>query len=179
MPVSITNPVLWVLKHLDDSLFLEVRQAITHGDLHGDNLFVDGERAWAIDFERTGPGHILRDFVELETDILTRLAPFADANLSRFYELTATLTEASDPLTPFQPTAQLLADPETYKVLEVISGLRRLAYEVAHPEDFREYLWGLLLDTVFVATLVSEDSPQRERALLLGGMFCERLQHWA
>ena len=44
---------------------------MTHGDLHGDNLLVDKEHAWAIDFEHTGSGHILRDFAELEVDILS------------------------------------------------------------------------------------------------------------
>ena len=68
------NPVTWVLKHRVDSSTLSARQAITHGDLHGDNIFVDDIHAWAIDFERSGEGHILRDFTELEVDILTRLA---------------------------------------------------------------------------------------------------------
>ncbi len=174
LPESITNPVHWVRQHTAESQLPKVRMAITHGDLHGDNLFVDGERAWAIDFERTGPGHILRDFVELEIDILTRLAPLP--GLSEFYELAMVLTETSDPSTPFQPTAQAMAKPETLNILEVISGLRRLAYETASIQDFREYFWGLLLDSVFVATLVSEDSPQRERALILGGVLCDRIQ---
>jgi CheY-like chemotaxis protein len=178
LPASFKNPIPWVLQRGNTSLFAEAQCAITHGDMHGDNLFTDGEHAWAIDFERTGPGHILRDFVELEVDILTRLVPFLNYDLSRFYELVSALMEPSQSLTLSQPTAQSLADTQNRKALEVITGLRRIAYEVTRCRDFREYLWGLLLDALFVTVLVSEDSPQRERALLLGAVLCESLQDW-
>ena len=78
--VSLIDPMAWVLGRAREAPILMIRQAITHGDLNGDNLFVDGEHAWAIDFERTGPGHILRDFIELETDIITRLTPLPAEN---------------------------------------------------------------------------------------------------
>ncbi len=49
-------------------------EAVTHGDLHGDNLLIDSRKnAWVIDFERSGEGHVLQDFIELESDILNRL----------------------------------------------------------------------------------------------------------
>jgi len=44
--------------------------SITHGDLNGKNILVDENgHPWLIDFFRTGPEHVLRDFVELEADI--------------------------------------------------------------------------------------------------------------
>lgn len=178
LPIPLINPVPWVLQHADDSLVHPARRAITHGDLHGDNLFVDGEHAWAIDFERTGPGHILRDFVELEVDIATRLAPFPAGDFAQFYEFAAVVAEPSEPAAPPRPTDRLLANPAARKALEVIAGLRDLAYEVTHYSDAREYLWGLLLDALFVATLVSEGSPQGKRALFLAAILCERLGRW-
>ncbi len=52
----------------------DLRQCVVHGDLHGDNLLVDNNmHVWPIDYERTGFGHVLTDFVELEHDIMTRL----------------------------------------------------------------------------------------------------------
>ncbi|GAB4531461.1 MAG: hypothetical protein Kow0063_10720 [Anaerolineae bacterium] len=176
LATPLPNPVSWTLRNIKDSLFPEAWCAITHGDLHGDNLFVDGEHAWAIDFERTGPGHILRDFVELEVDILTRLVSLPRHDLSQLYALARALAEDADPTRLGQTIAPLLAGPETGRALRVISGLRDLAFQVTGCQNFREYLWGLLLDTLFVAALVSEDSPQRERALLLGAVLCERLQ---
>jgi hypothetical protein len=93
------------------------------------------------------------------------------------YELALVLVEPSEPTAPFRQTKKLLANPETLKALNVIAGLRRLAYEMTRYPDSREYLWGLLLDALFVATLVSE-KLQRERALLLGAVLCGRLRYW-
>ncbi|PDW02245.1 hypothetical protein CJ255_15005, partial [Candidatus Viridilinea mediisalina] len=71
------NPIRWLSEHYQTtSRVANPRKAITHGDLHGDNLFVTPTHAWPIDFERTGEGPILRDFVELIQDILTRIAQF-------------------------------------------------------------------------------------------------------
>jgi hypothetical protein len=169
------NPVAWVLEHKSDSTIPCTRQAITHGDLHGDNLFVDGAHAWAIDFERSGRGPILRDFVELEVDIITRLVQFPEDDLSHFEELARVLAESAEVGSSFRPTPNLLADAETCKALSVIAGLRELAREVTHSTDAREYQWGLLLDALFVAALMPPPSPQRDRALLLGAVLCERL----
>jgi DNA-binding NarL/FixJ family response regulator len=172
------NPILWVQQKKQESIIPDTRQAVTHGDLHGDNLFVDGEHAWAIDFERTGPGHILRDFIELEIDIVTRLINFPEDSLIQFYELVVVLVAPLTPSSSLQSTLQLRENFETNKALEIIQGIRKLAYEITRYSDFREYLWGLLFNTVFVATLVPEGSSQRERALLLGSVICSRLEYW-
>jgi DNA-binding NarL/FixJ family response regulator len=174
----LTNPVPWLLQHANDSLVPGIRQTITHGDLHGDNLFVDGEHTWVIDFERTGPGHILRDFAELEIDIITRLASLPENDLSRFHKLALVLTEPSAPQVPFQPRGNLQLDSETNKALDVIGGLRKIAYETTHHADFREYYWGLLFDAIFVACLASSETAQRDRTLLFSSVLCDRLQHW-
>jgi DNA-binding NarL/FixJ family response regulator len=147
LPGAHTNPVPWVLRHSDSSFIPEARVAITHGDVHGDNLFVDGEHAWAIDFERTGPGHVLRDFVELEVDILTRLATTNSQDLSGFYELAVALAAPTDPSTACQPTASLSTKAEARKALYVISGIRCMAKEASRCRDSREYYWGLLLES--------------------------------
>ena len=57
--IPILNPVHWLDRHIYLAPGVPYHTAVTHGDLHGDNLLVDGEHAWVIDFERTGPGHIL------------------------------------------------------------------------------------------------------------------------
>jgi hypothetical protein len=173
--VILPNPVLWVLRHKEDDSIPYTRQAITHGDLHGDNLFVDRVHAWAIDFERSGPGPMLRDFVELEVDIVTRLIAVPENDGSRFYELAVILTEPAELTASLQPTPLVAQDPEITKALGVINGLRCLASETTGCLDTREYLWGLLLDALFVASLVSPEMPQRERALLLASVLCDRL----
>ncbi|MFC1976625.1 phosphotransferase, partial [Chloroflexota bacterium] len=47
---------------------LNGRRAIIHGDLHPGNILVDeAGRAWLIDFDHVREGHVLLDFVRLET----------------------------------------------------------------------------------------------------------------
>jgi CheY-like chemotaxis protein len=178
VPVPLTNPVPWLLQHAHRSVFPGVRQTITHGDLHGDNLFVDSEHAWVIDFERTGPSHILQDFVELEIDIVTRLAPLPTDNMQLLYDLAQALTASFDLAVDIQRDPHLQINPVIHKVLHIVGGLRRIAVEATGVTDIREYLWGLLFDAVFVAALASRETPQRDRALLYGAVLCERLEKW-
>jgi hypothetical protein len=182
------NPVRWVMEKVglsdepeawpDASIIPHTQQAITHGDLHGDNLFVDHERAWVIDYERTGPGPILQDFVELEVNILNRLAQFQPEELPIFYQLVCHLISAILPDNTL-PDA-LTHHPEASKALGVIKTLRQLAWQKAGAFEKREYLWGLLFDSVFSTTLPGPDTKQHqalhERTLLLGSLICERLE---
>ena len=53
--------------------------ATTHGDLNEHNILVTTQGdCWLIDFYRTGPGHILRERLELETAIKFNLAEIED-----------------------------------------------------------------------------------------------------
>jgi CheY-like chemotaxis protein len=59
---------------LDQSLRLDKRQ--THGDLHSENILTWGPKGIVlIDFEKSGIGLVLDDFLELETDLLMRSLP--------------------------------------------------------------------------------------------------------
>ena len=144
--------------------------------LHAQNLFVDGEHAWTIDFERTGSGHCLRDFIELETDIATRLAAFPNENLIPYFRFAVALAALSEPGSPASPDP--VADFEAQKALSVINGIRKLAHQTTGYQNSREYLWGLLLNAIFIGSLVDEQSLQRCRAFLLAAVLCERLSRW-
>jgi CheY-like chemotaxis protein len=196
LPQHLPKPVAWLIKRVglgqsdgvDASYFPDAYQAITHGDLQGDNVFVGEFReAWVIDYERTGWGPILQDFVELEVDILTRLAKFPAQQLPEFYKL---ITAVISPKTLGAPLPTTTMHPEALKALKVIRCLRRLAAEQTSTQDARQYLWGLLLNAVFRVTLLlkqedadgprEESQPQQERAaaLLLGSLICQRLDYW-
>lgn len=150
--------------------------AVTHGDMLGDNMFVDDRRAaWVIDFERTGRGPILQDFVELEVDILTRLAPVAPEELPAFLALARRLVRAGRISAGGRARAGVA---ELDKAAAVIAGLRGLAATLTGVRDIRQYLWGMLFNTVFRATLLrdsDEGASSYTRALLLGGLICARL----
>jgi CheY-like chemotaxis protein len=176
VPPDLPNPIHWVQQHKNDATIPLTRLAITHGDLHGDNLFVNPNHAWVIDFERSGPGPILRDVTELEVDILTRLAAPGCADPALYYRLAMALVSPTEPEAPVPTLAGPDIDSETIKVLATIRGLRALAHRVIRIEDQREYLWGLLLDALFVALLYEKPTQQRDRALILSAVLCNRLE---
>lgn len=171
------DPVAWVQQNQELSWFPEVWHAVTHGDLHGDNLFIEGEQAWIIDFERTGPSHALRDFAELEVDIYTRLAAH-HLDWQTLEELATALVAPTQPEQPANATLMLSVYPEATKALTIINAVRQLALEVTPYTDQREYLWALLLDALYVASVRPIDAQQRQRALLYASVICERLQSW-
>ena len=154
--------------------------AVTHGDLHGDNLFVDAQNAWPIDFERTGPGPILRDFVELIQDLLTRAARFSLADLPVFYELAVAICTPIRPDQRMQMTQAIKDHPEAHKAFAVVQDLQLLAATRTQYTDRREYLWGLLLNSLFVVRLLDQeqDTTRREITLLLAAVICDRLACW-
>lgn len=170
------NPLIWLLEHHEESLIIDARLAITHGDLHGQNLFIDEDHAWTIDFERTGSGHCLRDFIELETDIATRLARFPEEDLLPYFRFTVALAALDEPKAP--ACLDKVAGLETQKAINVISGIRELAHQATGYGSAQEYLWSLLLNTLFIGTLADEQSSQRCKAFLLAAVLCERLSRW-
>jgi hypothetical protein len=130
-----------------------------------------------IDFERTGPGHILRDFIEMEVDLFTRLGPGSGGPEINMDLLVAGLILVGQVDFELDPgMCRHITQPSIIKVLDVIRGHRKICAEVVHPTDVREYLWGLLFDLVYLVTHILHDPAQRERALLLGGLVCERLK---
>lgn len=180
---TVPHPVVWLRNAVglagagpDRSDLPDLLQAITHGDMQGDNIFVD-QRAepWMIDFERTGPGPILQDFVELEADILTRLADFGPNDAAAFVGTVRRLVR----------TPTLLSAPQlnsgkaiARKAVAVVGELRCLAAELSGSTAIEPYLWGLLFNAVFRATLLPAtpaNLTRRTWALTLGGLICERL----
>lgn len=172
------DPTVWVTEFGRDSTVRNSRQAITHGDLHGDNLFVEQGRAWIIDFERTGPGHALRDFAELEVDIFTRLAQGKQLDWPALLALAQTIVQPTTPATPVVLSPAVANNGAAAKAVAVINEIRALAQELVRHSDQREYLWGMLFDALFIASIHSADEEQKLRAMLLSTVICERLRTW-
>ncbi len=182
---DVPHPIRWFIENIADnpqhdaSRLPHTCTAITHGDLHGDNLLVDEQyNAWVIDFERSGPGHILQDFVELEADIVNRL----DCDIrhrSDFYALCLAICQPTqlDSLPGINP--HHTPQNQHRKALAVISHLRRLARQYTAITSLREYLLGLFFNTIFRASLIQENHIHcKQRAIMLASILAHRLQHW-
>lgn len=190
------NPVEWICQRIDlqepsrrdaTRSVRSVSSAIIHGDMHGENMFVDTRGdIWLIDYERSGPGPILQDWAELENDILTRLATFNSDEMLSFCDLAQRL------LTPTRLDAisvKKANNGEIDKALKVIQVIRKVAAAHIGVKDSQPYLWGLLFNAVFrlmfwQERFASADSGSSEESLahlqqclLLGGLICHRLEN--
>lgn len=179
------NPMRWLLANRADSLLRDssLREAITHGDLHSDNLIANANHAFPIDFERTGYGPILRDFIELIQDLSTRVAWALDGqdtgpDLLLIYELAVAWCAPDAPGQPLPWTDWIAADAAAAKLHEVVHELRLLAHRLTHYVDQRELLWGLLLNHLFVEARLWRGSERWLRTVLFAAVICGRLERW-
>ncbi len=152
--------------------------AITHGDLHADNLLIDTlGNAWVVDFERSGEGHALQDFIELESDMINRITSHRES-FPGFHRLCIAIA-APKTLDAIETNFQF-DSPNTEKVLQIISIIRTLARQCTNFNDSYQYLMGLFFNTLFRATIIKdeENAIGRQRALMLASILCHRLDHW-
>ncbi|MBN1966362.1 MAG: phosphotransferase, partial [Anaerolineae bacterium] len=171
------NPAIWALETGRQIIFPTITTCITHGDLHGDNLFVDRNmQAWLVDFGRSGFGHALRDFVELEADIKLRLISRGGADLASLAALERSLLASSAPGEMLLPSAAVAANPALHKAFQVVAGLRHLAFLTTCIDNPLEYYHALLYETLYMATLRRLQNPVRERAWCSAALIVERLQ---
>lgn len=188
--LRLRDPVQWAREHRYDSRFITRWDAFTHGDLHSENIFVDqfGQTS-VIDYERSGPGYILRDFVELEVDIRLRLLPLTREQLPLAFQMDLMLLAPKRPeQTPVWRDPSGADEPalaELRKAFGMICRLRRLAFELTRFEGMEEYYWALLMETL-ISTVRQEpesDDPRladllKTRARLAAALLCERLTRW-
>jgi DNA-binding NarL/FixJ family response regulator len=180
------NPIEWIKTQIvenpnDLSCAILTRVAITHGDLHGDNLLVDSKKIpWVIDFERCGEGHVLQDFIELEADIINRLEAHNE-NISAYFKMYMLVLKQKK-IRGFErlEIASITSNERIEKALKTISILRSLAFQHTGISDAREYLFGLLFNTVFRATIAHDKFPHKDenRTLMLASIICHRIDHW-
>lgn len=174
---KIINPLDWMEKNREDFI-LVVFTSITHGDLTGRNIMVDSDnKCWLIDFYRTYPSHILRDFVILETDIKYRLMPRLE--LADYILLETTL--ASGDFSQIDIACNATLPPAVQKSAKVIHALRHMAARIAMNVNGeqaiqKEYVRSLLMATLNVIRLRHIDLDRKLQALYATHMICYSLQ---
>ncbi|GAB4450190.1 MAG: hypothetical protein Fur0044_45730 [Anaerolineae bacterium] len=171
----IANPIEWFRRH--PRLITQVALAPTHGDLHSQNVLLDpGHKAWLIDFYRSGPGHLFRDFIELEADIKFVLLDVADLPSLQVFEQALLSTRYFGDM----PTLPTFRSGELRKAFEVIQGLRQMAGRLAggRRAEMRDYYQGLLLQSLAMICLRHVAVPKKRHAYLAASMLCQRLDNW-
>ncbi|EPG73700.1 isochorismatase family protein [Leptospira fainei serovar Hurstbridge str. BUT 6] len=68
-----------------------------HGDLNGRNIIIDAQRnVWLIDFFHTHRGHVLKDLIKLENDLLYIFTKIDESDLEEAFSLTDLLLSQAD-----------------------------------------------------------------------------------
>jgi CheY-like chemotaxis protein len=173
---TIINPLQWMDDRGDD--FVQaVFESITHGDLTGRNIMVDRDKGcWLIDFYRTYPSHILRDFLILETDIKYRMLPCP--SLEAFIRLEKTLFAGDFSKRQVQVDEDLPGDIQ--KAAQVVHALHNFATQIAMglgETDLarEEYLRSLLMVTLNVVRLRHIENERKLHALYSAHLICQEI----
>jgi CheY-like chemotaxis protein len=152
----------------------------THGDLNPENVLVDTKGStWLIDFRRTGRGHCLRDFAELDACLRILLLAPEEATLDDRLRLEQELLRAKrwSDLDKLSPPAWP-ENPALVKAFVLAAHLRRLAHRQvsANPsDDIGEYYVASLYMTLNLIRFWDLDVTLREHALLSAALLAESL----
>lgn len=185
--VTIPNPLTFITRPDINELTL----TIVHGDLHGQNILIDKETGqyYFIDFFYTGPGHIFRDFIELELsvryDLFSSRALPADKRLTsinsedintpglkRLIQLEKALISST--LKGKDTGFSYLSERER-KAFEIIKAIRHYAYENCK-DNFGHYYKGLIFSSLKALKYFYPLDVKLHR-LLISGLYIDELQH--
>jgi hypothetical protein len=175
---SYLNPILAITdRHMVRSTYV----CITHGDLNGGNVLIDPRGStWLIDFLRTGRGHILRDFAQLDTTVRILLLGANEAELSERLMLEESLLSVDpfDRLDGLEIRSQT-NNPELAKAFATSLHIRRRAADQvgrSHRDDFSEYHIASLFFALSLIRFWDLPTVQREHALLCAALHAEHLR---
>ncbi len=176
------NPTRFYKQNLSDVLPLAGGSSYfsyIHGDLNGANIIIDAQdNVWLIDFFHTHRGHILKDFIKLENDLLYIFTPVNNAeDLEQALQLSDLLLRVEDlgrPLPEVESTG--LIHPEMRRTYETIRFLRSFYPKLI--QDDRNPLQLLIGQLRYAAhTLVFDESNdwQKQWALYTAGWCSARI----
>ncbi len=187
---QVTNPLKW-LKQRVRRLSMYVYTRITHGDLTGRNIMADNHIRYTrsnvsvpyrieddsekpyyelhlIDFARTQPSHVMRDFVIFETDIKYRLYMRGHVpSLTDFETLENALLNRS---------AAARLSPDSQRVRDFIMQIRGLSVQWSDKNQWlSEYMIALVIATLNVTRFGNMHLDRRKQAILSAAMICDYL----
>lgn len=171
------NPVYYLIGR--KSYPVESYQCITHGDLNSGNILVDTHlQTWLIDFYSTGPGFILRDFIELETEIRLNLSDTTDIKSLFRFEISLLQSCSFDNINESRSLAY--RQKELKKAFKIIQTIRQHAASVLSPDrNMEAYYVGLLIHTLCLLRFYKISKPRRHHIILSASLICARLSNGA
>lgn len=154
--------------------------AYIHGDLNGANILVDEhQNVWLIDFFHTHRGHVLRDLIKLENDLLYLMTPLeSDAALEEAMELSQFLIKVEDLRTPLPEVEKLPFDnPHLRRAYQVLRLLRSFYPELIHSDrNPLQMLIGQLRYAAHTLTFPEANERQKKWALYAASLCAQEVE---
>ena len=172
--LDLPNPLLLMSKFGNKTY--QIYKSITHGDLHGNNIYVDQSKkeTWLIDFYKTAYDHIFVDFTKLETVIKFEL--LENRNLGILLKVEKSI------LLPDKLTAEINLPKgefpiEIIKMINTINLIRNYAAQYTRPmlKDIKPYNLSLFYTTAKALTFETKDIDKKRHILLSLCLLGEKL----
>lgn len=150
-----------------------------HGDLNGANIIVDAQaNVWIIDFFHTHRGHVLRDLVKLENDLLYIFTPVSGpTELEEALKITDVLLAVADLAEELpSPEAAGLSSPALVRGYETLRFLRSFYPALIHEDrDPLQLLLGQLRYAVHTLSFHESDPLQKKWALATAALASRKI----
>ena len=147
-----------------------------HGDLNGANIIIDEQKnVWLIDFFHTHRGHVLKDLIKLENDIL---CIFLKTNSALGLEQTMALIDQLIDVRDLRGglPAEHWNDPAWQQAYDTIAYLRSIQSELVDTYRGPYQLWlGLLRYAVHTLSFDECNHWQKQAALYAAGRLTEKI----
>jgi len=177
------NPYIFYSKELDKLSHRATGLysfSFIHGDLNGSNVLIDNhENIWIIDFFFTGRGHVLRDLIKFENDLLYFFTPVnSEKDLQDAIALSDILLQTTDIYKPLPLTEETGLENEHMKrSYEVIRLLRSFYPEILKDSrNVLQLLIGQLRYAGRTMTYIESNKWQKLWALYVTGHLCDRIR---
>lgn len=153
--------------------------AYVHGDLNGANIIIDHhENVWLIDFFHTSRGHVLKDLIKFENDLLYIFtAVDNDEDFGEALGFSRLLMQVEDLGAPLPATGTTgLKRPQFQRAYETLSYLRSMYPDLIHSDrDPLQLYIGLMRYAMHTLSFDECNVRQRQWALYTGALCSEQI----
>jgi len=177
------NPYTFTRDDLGKLMSLNNRSSFfsyVHGDLNGANIMIDPQdNVWLIDFFHTDKGHVLKDLIKLENDLLYIYTPLeSDEDMAEAMILSELLFEIRDLAQPLKPVEKTgLTKPgfiRTYQTLQILRSYYPALIE--HDRDSLQLIIGQLRYSLHTLMFFESNHNHKLWALYNSGHFCRLIK---
>ena len=177
------NPYTFTRDDLGKLMSLNNRSSFfsyVHGDLNGANIMIDPQdNVWLIDFFHTDKGHVLKDLIKFENDLLYIYTPLeTKKDMEEAMILSELLFEIRDLAQPLKPVEETeLTKPgfiRTYQTLQILRSYYPALIE--HDRDSLQLIIGQLRYSLHTLIFLESNNNQKLWALYNSGHYCRLIK---